>query len=171
MPLMPTILPTGTIQFPDIPNIVLPTATKYVTKKTVRTGPGGLPIETDLGTLNQLRSEINTAVNINPNAVFQNKIPAEPEQFHGTILPPLPVNIYTMPQNIPQPTQTNQTQVQPVLPTPVFPAPVLPPPVLNLPQQPVLPTGIPVTPLPTAPPIQFRTVNLPNTERVSDCTY
>jgi len=66
LPPVPTVIPTKSIKLPA-PETLLPAG---------KVGPGGLPIKTDLATLNQLRREVDTAVNINPMAAFQKKIAA-----------------------------------------------------------------------------------------------
>ena len=130
MPVVPTVVPTQSIRLPSptptgIPAPVpLPAGTlpPTVPPPQPKVGPGGLPIRTDLATLNQLRSEINTAVNINPKAVFQQKIRApRPVGVIGArtiTLAPLPAvtlapipPLVPIPPGAPQPIITAQQTV------------------------------------------------------------
>ena len=97
MPVIPTVIPTQSIRLPSPEHVGIPQPIPLPAEamfqmfppQQPKVGPGGLSIQTDLGTLNQLRTEINTAVNINPNAAFQEKTPAY-GAFPTVTLAPLP---------------------------------------------------------------------------------
>jgi len=78
LPPLPTVIPSKSVKLPSLETL-LPVVTPIVTSAGIeqgKVGPGGLPIQTDLSTLTQMQKEVHTAVNINPAAAFQKKIPA-----------------------------------------------------------------------------------------------
>ncbi len=140
MPMVPDVFPTQAIRFPS-PTQIPPTQispaqlTQAVQDVNYqKTGHGGLTIHTNLETLNQLRNEVNTAVNINPLANFQGKFPAG-----GDINLP-PVTTVSLP---PLPTITS--------PLPAFPTVNVSPgsPAVNITTQP--PPTQPISGLPPLP--------------------
>ena len=152
MPVVPTVVPPQAIRLPSppsgIPTPVPVPRPANIPPPQVKVGPGGLNIDTDLATLNQLRSEINTAVNINPQAAFQKKVPAP--VIGRVFLPPLPnVPLTALPQVAAFPV--------PTLPQPTLPVTTLPPvPTIGMTAatmpQPMVPTGI-TSPMLGLPPL------------------
>ncbi len=157
MPVVPTVVPPQAIRLPSpssgIPIPIPIPRPANIPPPQAKVGPGGLNIDTDLATLNQLRSEINTAVNINPQAAFQKKIPAP--TIGGIFLPPLPnVPITTLPQptvhglpyqTLPQPTGFDiPVTTLPNVPALGMTAATMP--------QPMIPTGI-TSPMARLPPL------------------
>jgi len=145
MPLLPSVIPSQSVKlpsptgeiskFPQFPQPVpVPEVYKTYLPEQTKVGPGGLPIQTDLSTLNQLRNEINTTVNINPRASFQRRIPANTLN----ILPPS--NVLPQPANVlPLPIASPLTQQVVQLPLPPLSQVVQPH--VQLPLTVSLPTG------------------------------